>query len=508
MIKKYILAHDLGTSGNKASIYDDTGNLVANTFYGYNTMYPKIGWVEQKPNDWWEAVIYSTKDLLVNSKVKKEEIACVVFSGQMMSALPVDKNCTPLSNSIIWADTRSVDQANQLKNIVEQEEIYKITGHRCSPNYSATKIMWLRDNKRNIYDEAYKFLHVKDFIVSKLTSAFVTDFSDASGMNLLNINDLSWSSVLIEASKIDPNKLPDLHASTDIVGEVSLQASKEIDLLPGTPVVIGGGDGSCAAMGAGIINEGSAYNYIGSSSWIGITSNKPIFDKDMSTFNWVHLDPKKYCPTGTMQAAGGSYSWLKENLCPLETKIANEISVSPYKLMDLEAELTKAGSDGLIYLPYILGERSPYWNPNARGAFIGLSQNHTRNHIIRSVLEGITFNLKIILEVFESQLNINSIKIIGGGAKGQLWRQIMADIYEKTILVPQFLEEATSLGAAVAGGIGIGFFKNFDVVNNFIKIVDKINPIPENSKKYREIFPIFKECYSVMVPIFDKIACV
>lgn len=508
MVKKYILAHDLGTSGNKASIYDETGKVMASTFYGYNTIYLRAGWVEQSPCDWWEAVKYSTKDLFVNSNVKKEEIACLVFSGQMMSAIPVDKNCTPLCNSIIWADTRSVEQANQLKNILEKEEIYRITGHRCSPNYSIEKIMWLRDNKRNIYDEAYKFLHVKDFIVSKLTGVFVTDFSDASGMNLLDINDLSWSSILIEASKINPDKLPDLHSSTDVVGEVSLSASKEIDLLPGTPVVIGGGDGSCAAVGAGVIREGSAYNCIGSSSWIGITSNKPIFDRDMSTFNWVHLDPKKYCPTGTMQAAGGSYSWLKDNLCPLEAKIANEISVSPYKLMDLEAELIKAGSDGLIYLPYLLGERSPYWNLNARGTFIGLAQNHTRSHIIRSVLEGITFNLKIILEVFENHLNIDSIKIIGGGAKGKIWRQIMADIYEKTILVPKFIDEATSLGAAIAGGIGIGFFKNFEIVDSIIKIVDKINPIPANSKKYREMFPIFKECYSVLVPMFDKLACV
>jgi len=507
-VKKYILAHDLGTSGNKASIYDTMGKLVAKTFYGYSTIYPKTGWVEQNPFDWWEAVKYSTKDLLVNSNIKKEEIACIVFSGQMMSCLPVDKNCIPLCNSIIWADQRSVDQANQLKNILEREVIYRITGHRCSPNYSLTKIMWLRDNKRDIYNEAYKFLHVKDFIVSKLTGVFVTDFSDASGMNLLNIKELSWSSILIEASKIDPNKLPDLHSSIDVVGEVSSSASKEIDLLPGTPVVIGGGDGSCAAVGAGVINEGSAYNYIGSSSWIGITSCKPIFDKDMSTFNWVHLDSKKYCPTGTMQAAGGSYSWLKDNLCPLETKIANEISISPYKLMDLEAELANVGADRLIYLPYLLGERSPYWNSNARGAFIGLAQNHTRNHIIRSVLEGITFNLKIILEVFENHLNIDSIKIIGGGAKGQIWRQIMADIYDKTILVPQFLDEATSLGAAIAGGIGIGFFKNFEIVDNIIKIVDKINPIPANSEKYKEIFPIFKECYSVLVPMFDKLAYV
>lgn len=508
MSKKYILAHDLGTSGNKASIYDDTGSILASTFYAYDTYYPEIGWAEQDPTHWWDAVRYSTRDLLENSKISRKDIACVTFSGQMMSALPVDKNCNPLCSSIIWADTRSVKQADKIKNCLGAEEVYRICGHRCSPNYSAAKIMWIRDNKRNIYDQAHKFLHVKDFIIARLTGKFVTDFSDASGMNLLDIHKLYWSPELLKASGIDPDKLPELHASSFTAGEITITASEDTGLLKGTPVVIGGGDGSCAALGAGVIGEGSTYNYIGSSSWIGIASNVPILDSNMSTFNFVHLDPAKYCPTGTMQAAGGSYTWLKNNLCLEETASAAELNVSPYKLMDSGAETIKAGSDGLIYLPYLIGERSPYWNPKARGAFIGLTQNHTKNHMIRSVLEGVAFNLKIILDVFENHLKIDSIKIIGGGAGGKLWRRIMADIYEKTILIPQFLEEATSLGAAVAGGVGVGLFKNFEAVNDFIKIVDRVEPVKDNIKKYRKIFPLFKESYSLLIPIFDKISSI
>ncbi len=504
MVKKYILAHDLGTSGNKVSLYDNNGNLISSSFYGYDTYYPQKGYVEQNSEDWWEAVKNSTRELLKKSKISKNEIACITFSGHMMSALPVDKKCNPLDNSIIWADTRGIKQAERLCNIVDAEEIYKITGHRCSPNYSAAKIMWLMDNKKEVYKNAYKFLHVKDFIIGRLTGTFVTDYSDASGMNLLDINNLNWSKALLDASEIDCEKLPALRASTDVAGEITAKAAREIDLLAGTPVIVGGGDGPCAAMGAGVINEGSAYNYIGSSSWIGVSSTKPVMDKEMRTFNWVHLDKNRYCPTGTMQAAGGSYSWLKDRLYPPGTDITKE-DINLYKVMDAEAEKAPAGSEGLIYLPYLLGERSPHWNPDARGAFIGLAYKHSREHIIRAVLEGITFNLKIILNTFETQLSISSIKVIGGGTKGILWQQILADIYEMPVLIPQFLEEATSLGAAIAGGVGIGFFKNFEIANELIKIKKTIIPITENSKKYKELFPIFEESYNALIPIFDKI---
>lgn len=504
MVKKYILAHDLGTSGNKVSLYDNDGSLISSTFCAYNTYYPHNGWVEQYPEDWWAAFKNATRELLNKSKISKNDIACITFSGQMMSALPVDKKCNPLSNSIIWADTRGVAQADRLGKNIDGKEIYKITGHRCSPNYSAAKIMWFLDNKKEVYKNAYKFLHVKDFIIGRLTNAFVTDYSDASGMNLLDINNLDWSGKLVEAAGIDNRKLPELLASSDIAGEVTVKAARETGLMAGTPVIAGGGDGPCAALGAGVINEGSAYNYIGSSSWIGVSSMKPVMDSEMRTFNWVHLDKNRYCPTGTMQAAGGSYSWLKDRLYPSDSDMVKE-GTNLFKLMDKKAEEVPAGSEGLIYLPYLLGERSPHWNPDARGAFIGLTYKHSRKHIIRAVLEGITFNLKIILNAFEKQLSINSIKVIGGGAKGVLWQQILADIYEMPVLVPQFLDEATSLGAAIAGGVGIGLFKNFEIANELIEIKNTVMPVAENSKIYKKLFPVFKESYKALIPVFDKI---
>lgn len=503
---KYILAHDLGTSGNKASLYDSDGQLVASEFYGYATYYPQDGWVEQDANDWWQSIRDTTPRLLNRAKVSANSIACVTFSGQMMGCLPVDRDGNALSRSIIWADQRAVTQAEQIEERAGLRESYKITGHRLSPTYSAAKIMWLRDNRPDIYDRSYRFLHAKDFIIARLTGNFVTDYSDASGMNLLDITSLEWSQTMLGATRIDYDKLPELHASTDVVGYVTAQAAQDTGLACGTPVVAGGGDGSCAATGAGVVEEGMAYNYIGSSSWIGVASRSPMLDPEMRTFNWVHLDPALYSPTGTMQTAGGSYSWLKETLCAMEVDAAERAQVSPYEIMNMVAASAEPGARNLLYLPYLLGERSPHWNPNARGTFVGLTPRHTRAHIIRSVLEGVTFNLRTILDTFREQLDIKTMRVIGGGAKGSLWRQIMADIYRMPIQLPRHVDEATSLGAAVAGGVGVGLFGDIGIAKSFVQITDETHPRLEFGNRYDDLYDIFSDAYEALLPVFDQLA--
>lgn len=505
---KYILAYDLGTSGNKASLYDSDGQLTAGEFYGYTTYYPQAGWVEQDPDCWWESVQVTTRRLLERTKVSADSIACVAFSGQMMGCVPVDRYGNALSRSIIWADQRALVQAQQIEERVGLRETYEITGHRVSPTYSAAKIMWLRDNRPDIYNESYSFLHAKDFVIGRLTGNFVTDYSDASGMNLLDIKTLQWSQTMLDATQIAYDKLPKLHASTDVVGYVTPLAAQDTGLKCGTPVVVGGGDGSCAAAGAGVVEEGMAYNYIGSSSWIGVASRLPMLDPQMRTFNWVHLDPSLYAPTGTMQAAGGSYSWLKDALCAMEVDAAQHVQVSPYEIMNMVAASAEPGARSLLYLPYLLGERSPHWNPNARGAFVGLTPRHTRAHIIRSVLEGITFNLRTILDAFREQVNIEAMRIIGGGAKGLLWRQIMADIYGIPIQLPRHLDEATSLGAAVAGGVGVGLFENVGVAKDLVQIIDVTHPRFELGDLYDELYSAFRRTYETLIPVFDQLTAI
>jgi len=503
--KKYVLAYDLGTTGNKATIFDNEGRLVASVFADYQTHYSDGLFVEQEPEDWWDAICNATNKLLEASKINKLDFACLTFSGQMMGCLPVDKNGEPLGRALIWADQRGVKQAERLISRLGEEYIYRTVGHRPNASYSAAKIMWIKDNEPDRFKRTYKFLQAKDFIAAKMTGNFYTDYSDASGTNLFDINNLTWSDEIIEAAGIAKDTLPEAVPSTKIVGKLKKSVALELGLTEGIPVVIGGGDGCCAAAGAGVIapRRGAAYNYLGSSSWIGLATEKPIIDPQLRTFNWVHVVPGLYTPTGTMQAAGTSYQWFKECLCPMEVQEAKDKGCSPYQIMDEEAATVSAGSNNLIYLPYLIGERSPYWNSSAKAAFVGLSIQHTRSHMIRAVMEGVAFNLKIILDAFTSQgAEINEVCLIGGGAKGKVWRQILADIYKKELIIPYLLDEATSMGAALTGGVGIGLYNGFSFANKMLKVNEIVKPNKRNYAIYSKLYELFREVYISLEPNF------
>jgi xylulokinase len=507
MAERLILAHDLGTTGNKASLYDDQGCVRASAFYGYPTLYAQPTWAEQDPEQWWQAVCVSTKTLLAEARVAPADVACISFSGQMMGCVAVDAQARPLRNAIIWADQRAVPQAQRIVDGVGWEEAYRITGHRASSSYSGAKILWIRDHQPEIYRQVHKFLHAKDFVVARLTGAFVTDYSDASGMNLYDLCARDWSAPILDAIDLDLALLPDLHASTDVVGTVTAQAAAATGLRAGTPVVIGGGDGCCAATGAGVVREGSAYNYVGSSSWIAIATRTPILDPTMRTFTWAHLVPGMFSPCGTMQAAGGSYQWVRDNLGLPEKSAAADLGLSAYELLNLQAAQSPPGARGLLFLPYLLGERSPRWNPHARGGFVGLTMRHTRADMVRAALEGITLNLRVILEALQAQgAQVEAMRVIGGGARGALWRQIMADIYGMPVLRPALLEEATSLGAALAGGVGIGLFPDFTVAEQIVQIVETSHPNPATQETYGRLYDLFNRAYDALEPLFDGLA--
>jgi xylulokinase len=507
MSAKYILAHDLGTTGNKASLYDQSGVVLASSFYGYGVEYPHVNWVEQNPQDWWQAVCMSTQQLLQNARVSKKDIACIAFSGQMMGCVALDEQANPLRNAIIWADMRGGAEAQFLIDRFGADEAYRVTGHRASASYSGAKILWIRNHEPDIFARAHKFVHAKDFIVAQLTGNFVTDLSDASGMNLYDLQAKDWSDAILDAIQLDRSVLPELHQSADIVGYVRESIAGEVGLAAGTPVVIGGGDGCCAAAGAGVVREGSAYNYIGSSSWIGIATKEPIFDPTQRTFTWAHLVPDMFSPTGTMQAAGGSYQWLRDVFCDIEKEASQTLKVSPYELMNLQAAQSPPGAHDLLFLPYLLGERSPRWNPDARGAYFGLTVKHNRSDMIRATLEGITLNLCVILRAFEEQgAKIEAMRVIGGGAKGSVWRQIMADIYDMPILRPSLLDEATSLGAAIAGGVAVGFFPDYSIAEQLTPIVNVTQPRSEYRGKYEKLYTLFNRLYDVLEPVYGELA--
>jgi xylulokinase len=506
-MKNYIVAHDLGTTGNKATLYDREGHLVGSAFYAYQTEHAHTGWAEQDPEDWWWAVCTSTRQLLQETGVRGDDIACITFSGQMMGAVPLDKNARSLRKAIIWADQRSVKQEQWVGERITPADVYHITGHRLSASYSLCKILWIRDHQPDIYQSTYKFVHAKDSIVARLTGEFVTDPSDGSSMNLYDLEAGVWSEQIIQAAQLNPNQLPDIRQSIEVVGEVRREVADEVGVAAGTPVVIGGGDGSCAAAGAGVIKQGSAYNYVGSSSWIALSTPKPIYDPSYRTFTFGHIIPNMFMPTGTMQAAGASYQWTRDQLAPLEKQLAATLNISPYELMNLEAEKTSVGANGLFYLPYLMGERSPRWNPRARGAFIGLTIRHTRADMLRAVLEGVTMNLRVVLDAFRAQgTTMEAMRVIGGGARGRFWNQIMADIYGMPVHRLAILEEATSMGAALAGGVGIGLYPDFSMIETMNEVAEVIQPNPAAQATYEKIYPIFNAAYDALLPIYDMIA--
>ena len=502
----YILAHDLGTSGNKATLYDISGKLTDAITCSYATMYPFNGAVEQNPESWWKAVCFSTGELMSRNHLRKGDIACVSFSGMMMGCLLVDNNGTPLRDMLIWADTRSSKQESDMLKRVPMERVYRITGHRASASYSAAKLLWIKDNESEIYRKAYKMINAKDYMIFKLTGNIVTDYSDASSTNLLDITKKEWSGELLDSWGISADLLPELHASTDIAGTVTKDAARQTGLAEGTPVVIGGGDGSCSCVGAGAVTEGLAYNAIGTSSWISMATKEPIFDEKMRTFNFVHLDNNLYTPCGTMQAAGCSYSWYRDTLCRQEKEEADKLGINAYVLMDEQIKNSPPGANGMLYLPYLLGERSPHWNINSRGAFIGIDISTQKCDFTRAVLEGVGFNLKTILNIFCDFTDIQSLNVVGGGAKGKAWLQILADIWQKPLYVPMYLEEATSIGAAVCGGIGVQAFNDFSVIKKFNSIQSEVRPNPDNAKVYEKLYQSFVHAYEQLIPIYDELA--
>ncbi len=494
-----ILAHDLGTTGNKASLFDASGALLASAIAPYETYYPRPGWAEQHPSDWWQAVVASTRQLLAHSDYTADDVAVISFSGQMMGCLPVGTDGVPLRSAIIWADQRAEEEAAYLAQQMTPEGIYRLTGHRASASYSAAKILWVRRHQPEVFRQTRCFLQAKDYVALRLTGAYGTDYSDASGTNLFDLAARHWADEILSALEFSPEMLPPALPSATVLGGVTASAARETGLRRNTPVVIGGGDGACATAGAGVVREGDAYCYIGSSAWIAYVSREPLYDPAQRTFTFAHLDPAYLFPTGTMQCAGGSFDWL-------ERLLRGDAEGRLYAELDNMAANVAPGAQGLLFLPYLMGERSPHWNPHARGCFVGLSLAHGRGEMARAVMEGVALNLRIILDCFRQQeAPIESLRVIGGGARSAVWRQILADVLKLPLQRAQLTVEATSLGAAVAGGVGVGLFDGYDIVNQLVAVQPAEEPRAEEAHRYDELYPLFQDAYQALLPLYDRL---
>ncbi|GIV75901.1 MAG: xylulokinase [Litorilinea sp.] len=492
--KRLILAHDLGTTGNKASLFDRDGSLLGSAFHAYPTAYPRPNWAEQDPQEWWQALCQTTQRLLAEAGAKPEAVAAVSFSGHMMGCLPVDQAGHPLRSCIIWADQRAQDEAHHMAALLGADTIYQVTGHRVSPAYTGAKILWIRHHQPEIFQATATFLQPKDYLAFRLTGQRATDYSDASGTLLFDLEERYWNEAWLAQLEIPPDTLPPLYPSTAIIGHVTPEAAQATGLAEGTPVVIGGGDGACAGVGAGVVEPGAAYAYIGSSAWISVSTPRPILDPQQRTFTFHHLHPERYCPMGTMQAAGGARDWAWQRLAGESDQLDRLAAQAP------------VGADGVLFLPHLLGERSPFWNPQARGAFVGLTMGHGEAEMARAVLEGVAFNLRLIFDALRPQLpHVSALRLIGGGSRSGLWCQILANCLNLPVQTLSLKSEATSWGAAVAGGVAVGLF-DWSMAAAHSQVVETFHPQPEAVPLYDELVQIYTDAYRALAPIHTRLA--
>lgn len=495
-----ILAHDFGTTGDKACLYSGEGELLAATTVEYPTDYGRGGRVEQDPERWWAAVAEATRRLFEETSATAPDVECVSFSGQMMGAVFLDGEGRALRQAIIWADTRSQEQTARLVERVGMERTYEITGHRLNPTYSLEKVMWVRENEPEVFERTRTVLLAKDYIAYRLTGRLATDPSDASSTNAYDQRAGEWSQEILSAAGIDAGLLPEVVPSTTVLGGVTGEAAGQTGLLEGTPVVMGGGDGPMAALGAGVASqEDGAYAYLGSSSWVSLASEEPLLDPRMRTMTFDHVIPGRFVPTGTMQAGGASMEWVADLLRPGRAGDRYE------RLVEAAGEV-EAADEGLIFLPYLLGERSPYWNPLARGSFIGLAKHHGPAHLTRAVMEGVAMNLKICLDAFEEQGHgILEVDAIGGGARSDVWLQIFADVWGKPMSRRSLVDEANALGAAVVAAVGVGLFEDFGVARGFSRVEKTFEPDAKAHERYAARHRQFLDAYERLEPVFDDL---
>lgn len=491
-----IIAYDLGTGGTKASLYDRDGSCLKSTFVPYETIYPNIGWHEQRPDDWWKAIVESTQKLLSDEEVDKKTIKCLALSGHSLGVVPIDRGGRLLKETTpIWSDTRAKEQARQFFNKVDQDEWYKTTGNGFSREcYSVFKIMYYRDNEPDMFSKIYKIIGTKDYINFKLTGNLMTDFSYASGCGVFNLLDHDYDQNLIDASGLFIELFPDLVPSTHIVGELSKEASEILDLPQKIKVLCGGVDNSCMALGAGNISEGRVYLSLGSSAWIAVSSNKPIIDVNIKPFVFAHVIPNMFTSATGIFSAGSSFSWIRDNICINIKDTAERKGKDPYdEMIKLAKYNSVVGANKLIFNPSLAGGSAAHQTPNIRGAYFGFDLSHTQADMIRAAMEGIAMELSIMFRKLKELSRLeNEVLLVGGGSKSAFWRQIFADTFNTQIVKANVDQDAGSLGAAAVAATGAGLWKDFNYIDEIITREDIKKPQTENVNKYKELISIYE----------------
>lgn len=504
-----IIAWDLGTGGNKASLYDEEGNCLAAEFVDYQTYYPDLGWHEQKPDDWWNAVVRSTNNLLEKTGIDKEEIVCCGISGHSLGAVPIGKDGELLREQTpIWSDSRADRQTKEVFARYPEEKWYSITGNGFGPAlYTAFKILWYRDNEPEMYGKIHKVIGTKDYVNYKLTGRIVTDHSYASGSGVYDLNNWKYSEELIEAFGLPSDIFPEIVKSTEVIGTIQKEAAETLGLSPDTKVVAGGVDNSCMALGAKAFKEGRVYNSLGSSSWIAVSSEKPLIDVKSRPYVFAHVVEGYYASALCIASGGTSFRWVKDQLARELIDKAERESRDVYDLLTEMAGESPIGANKLLFNPSLGGGMPMDKSQNIRGGFIGLDLGHTRNDIIRASMEGITMGLRLCLDELRLMTSVSDeILLVGGGSKSALWRQIYADGYGVKVLKSNIDQQAAALGAAACAAVGTGMWDNFDRIDQLHVIEEECVPVTENMDKYNKLLDVYKAAADALSDLGDQMS--
>ena len=503
----YLIGADIGTSGTKCVLFDEAGNTVSSALSEYGLSQPKNGWAEQNPIDWWNAVCETISAVMAKSGVNKNDVKGIGLSGQMHGLVMLDAQDNVIRPSIIWCDQRTGAEVVQLTEIAGADKLMQETANPALTGFTASKILWVKNNEPENFAKCAKIMLPKDYIRYMLTGEFATEVSDASGMQLMNIKNRAWSPYMLDKMGIDVKQLGKMYESFEITGKLTSAAAEKCGLAAGTPVVGGAGDQAAGAVGCGIVKEGVLSATVGTSGVVFAHTDNMLLDPKGRVHTLCHAVPGAWHIMGVTQAAGMSFKWLRDMIFAGEVETANELGINPNTLLDMITDKVPASSEGLIYLPYLMGERTPHLDANARGVFFGLSAMHEKKHMLRAVLEGVTYSLKDCLEIIRGLGVAPSFAMAaGGGANSPMWRQMMADVFGVRIITGSSTEGG-ALGAAILAGVGTGVYSSVPAACDMI-IHEKTSVSPNAAQVavYDKYYPLFGKLYGDLKASFAMLA--
>lgn len=505
---KYVIGIDLGTSATKTVLFDINGTIISSASCEYPLYQPHNGWAEQNPEDWYNAAISTLKTVVSQSGINSENIVSLGISGQMHGLVMLDENCDVLRPSILWCDQRTGKECEQLTDMLGRDKLIEITANPALTGFTASKILWVKNNEPDIFDKCRHILLPKDYLRFRLTGEFATEVSDASGMQLLDVPNRKWSDVMIEALGIKEEYLAKVYESPEITGYINSETCDKTGLSVNTSVVGGAGDNAAAAVGMGVVAEGKAFTTIGTSGVVFAHTDNPVIDPAGRVHTFCCAVPGAWHVMGVTQGAGLSMQWFKNNFCYEELEQGSSQGKDVYRITDEKAGSIGIGCDKLIYLPYLMGERTPHLDPDCRGVFFGISAMHTKAHFIRAILEGVTYSLyDCLLVLKEMGIAPLSMLLCGGGSKSKLWKSIICDTFALPVETSKS-SEAPALGVAILAAVGSGVYS--DVKTACDKMIPSDSsvtaPDEQNTKLYHSYHNIYSSLYNSLKENYKSLA--